>query len=107
MSEEKGTKKKAKRRKAAKATGAASKKITRPARPKPPTAEDLEMTEEDRLRYEKRYEEFIKDGLPIAELKRMPIPALHTIAEKEGLENSTGMIKQDIIFAFCSCLFTL
>ena len=60
--------------------------------------DELELTDEERKHYEERYEQFKTDGLYIAELKRMPIPALHLIGEKDGIENHLGLIKQDLIF---------
>jgi transcription termination factor Rho len=45
-----------------------------------------------------KYEEVKKGELHITELQKMTVEALHELAKKEGLQEYTGLKKQDLIF---------
>ncbi len=45
-----------------------------------------------------KYEEIKKGDIHITELQRMTVQELHEVAKKEGLEDYTGLKKQDLIF---------
>ena len=45
-----------------------------------------------------KYEEIKRGSIHITELQRMSVQELHDVAKKEGLEEYTGLKKQDLIF---------
>ncbi|MDO8630419.1 MAG: Rho termination factor N-terminal domain-containing protein, partial [Phycisphaerales bacterium] len=45
-----------------------------------------------------KYEEIKHGSIHITELQRMSVQELHDVAKKEGLEEYTGLKKQDLIF---------
>ena len=45
-----------------------------------------------------RYEEIKRGEIHITELQKMGVQELHAVAKKEGLEEFTGLKKQDLIF---------
>ncbi|MCC6682930.1 MAG: transcription termination factor Rho [Phycisphaeraceae bacterium] len=63
-----------------------------PARRTPSTDEQLDAETQQ------RYEEAKRSDLNIHDLQKMEIEPLHELAKKEGVENFTGLKKQDLIF---------
>ena len=45
-----------------------------------------------------KYEKIKKGDIHITELQKMSVPELHTVAKEEGLDEYTGLTKQDLIF---------
>jgi transcription termination factor Rho len=71
-------------------------KIDRPPRPKPKDKpETAEGFDEEA---HARYEEAKRSDLHIAELQKMTVAELHTLAKKEGLTEFAGLKKQDLVF---------
>jgi transcription termination factor Rho len=65
-----------------------------PPPPPPPVAEDVGFDKEAHT----RYEEAKRSDLHIAELQKMTVSQLHTIAKSEGVPDFTGLKKQDLVF---------
>jgi len=72
-------------------------KPDRAVQPKPKEKPDV-ATEGFDEEAHARYEEAKRSNLHIAELQKMTVAELHTIAKKEGLTEFAGLKKQDLVF---------
>ena len=71
-------------------------KLDRNTRPRP--KDKPETTEGFDQEAHTRYEEAKRTDLHIAELQKMTVAELHTLAKKEGLTEFAGLKKQDLVF---------
>ncbi len=70
----------------------------RPAPPPPTAAVDEPPAEIDHQQVDRLYTKVKKGELHINELQKMNVAELQIIAEREGLDNFSGLSKQDLIF---------
>ena len=83
-----------KKNKTRKRTGRAA----RTAPPPPAAAVEEPPVAIDHQQVDRLYTKVKKGELHINELQKMSVPELHIIAERDGLENFSGLTKQDLIF---------
>jgi len=74
---------------------AATNTVEAPAQPeRRPAVTDEQLDAETQARYEQAK----KDEMRLVDLQKMSVEELHELARKEGLENFSGLKKQDLIF---------
>ena len=90
------------RKKTSRSSAATKKKAAEPKKPEPePESDPDEVLETDSAidaETHAKYEEIKRGNIHIKELQRMTVQELHAIAKDEGLEEYTGLKKQDLIF---------
>ena len=90
------------RKKTSRSNTTTKKKAAAPQTPEPdPESDsDVEIESESAIDAEThaKYEEIKRGNIHIKELQRMTVQELHTLAKDEGLEEYTGLKKQDLIF---------